>query len=217
MISDSSVAIIICIILLAFFVVFASEAYAEHEYFEPYIYWEAERPVICIWVDDKDKHQTIRAIKSWEIAFKEYTGTDKFDYRIIVRDYGHPDCNVLFTTSNVTLDWISTSPVGTTTCYFELGMCQVIVWSTFRSGEYYYDTVVHEIGHVMGIGHRLANDSQGFIGNVLSNDVMFETVKPFVHITKESLDAIIYFDEIFPNAANYTIPHEDTWSDKDER
>jgi len=217
MISDSSVAVIIFIILLAFFLVFITEAWAEHEYFEPYIYWETERPVICIWVDDKDKHQTLKAIKSWEKAFKEYTHSDKFEYRMIIRGYGHPDCNVLFTTSNSTLPWEPTTPIGTTSCYFDLGMCQVIVWSSFASGEYYYDTIVHEIGHVMGLGHRVANDSSGFIGNILSNDVMFETVKKFVHITKESLDAIIYFDEIYPLAGNYTIPHNDTWADKDER
>lgn len=214
MISDSTVAMIIIVILLAFFVVFLSEAYAEHEYFEPYIYWELERPVIClIGVDDKDKWQTIRAIKSWESAFRDYTQTDKFDYRIIVRDRGHPDCNVLFTTSNSTIPWEPETPVGTTTCFYEVGMCQVIVQTNFRNGTFYYDTTVHEIGHVMGVGHRLANDSHGFIGNVLSNDVMFPTIKKFLHITKESLDAIIYYDEIYPYVGNYTIPHNDSWED----
>jgi len=215
MISDSSVALIIFIILLSFFIVFISEAWGEDEYFEPYIYWEAERPVICIWVDDRDKHQTLRAIKSWELAFRDYTQTDKFDYRIMIKDRGHPDCNVLFTTSNATMQFISTTPIGSTSCYFDLGMCQIIIWKDFRGGEFYYNTMVHEIGHIIGLGHRQANDSQGFIGNVLSNDIMFSTVKKFMNITKESLDAIIYFDEIYPYAGNYTIPHNDSWSDKD--
>ena len=216
MISDSSVAVIIFIILLSFFIVFISEAWADHEYFEPYIHWEQERPIICvIGVEGKYKYYTLRAIKSWELAFRDYTGTDKYDYRILMGDVWPRECNVLFTTSNVTMAFVSTDPVGTTTCYSSLSMCQVIIQTAFQDGKYYYDTVVHEIGHVMGVGHRLANDFNGFRANVLSDDVMIPTVKPFVHITKESLDAIIYFDEIFPFAGNYTIPHNDTWADKD--
>ena len=47
-----------------------------------------------------------------------------------------------------------------------------------------------------------------------SNDIMFPQVKVFMKITKADLDALIYFNNIEPYKANYTIPHDDRWDIK---
>ncbi len=213
MVRDSTTAVIIFIILLVTLISYLGTAYGEHEYFEPYVYW-LDRPTICIDdIDDADKWQTIRAVKSWEVAFRDYTNTTKYDYRIMVTDGPLEACDVTLKVSTRQLEFTTTIPIGTTACLVDEGICHITIQKKFRDGEFYYDTVVHEVGHALGLGHRLAYTDMGFISGVLSNDIMFPTIKNFIHITKESLDAIIYFDSIFPYAGNYTIPHNDTWAD----
>ena len=213
MVRDSTTAMVIIVILLVTFISIISQVYGEHDYFSSFVSWEG-RPVVCLaHIPPADMYQTLKAVKSWKVAFKEYTNTDKWDYDIRIRNVlSINDCNiVVIQTDQLPPAKIGKSSIGNTDCSIVNNVCIIKVSRTYDDGKLYYDTVVHEMGHAIGLAHRLSYTMMGTPAVFMSEDVMMPVARSDMHITKASLDALIYFDNIYPIIANYTIPHGDTW------
>ena len=77
----------------------------------------------------------------------------------------------------------------------------------------WYETLVHEVGHTLGIGHRQPFEKEGFAGVILSNDIMFGQTGFKRVITEHNVGFLIdhYGTDGWelPNRMpmNYTIPH----------
>lgn len=174
-----------------------------------------KEPVICIERTDHRYYQ-IRAVKSWEIELEKYTSSKMYDYRIMVMDKFTPVCDATITFQDPTMIWENTSHLGAAGCGIdsnEKRYCVVAVnWKEYPRER--YTTLVHEMGHVLGLGHRLPIDFDNLssvAGIVLEDDVMFPQASPFDVITKENLDALQYFYNYSGwsggTARNYTVPH----------
>jgi len=187
--------------------------------------WEYA-PLICI-VDVRPelKYYTIKAVDSWEREFNKH-GVYDYDYNIKLTKGEEINCDAIITFGDVNEVWEnSKTNVGAAICYenFKLKssigairegarFCKVVINPDYEAGKHYYITVVHEMGHVLGLGHRLPFESKSFPAVVLTNDIMHPWAAQFKRITSESLDAIQFmYNYSGWNGminANYTIPHD---------
>ncbi len=214
MIKNSTTAIIFFIILSVVIGVVLVDAYAEHDYFQSYVSWQGGSPSVCLVnIPPKDLYQTLKAVKSWKVALENYTHSDKWDYNIkVIYTELVTECNiVVIQSTNYEESKSKNTPIGNTTCHESKNLCIAKVNRQYENGSFYYDTIVHEMGHALGLTHRLPHIPEGFPAVFMSQDVMMPVARDSLHITKASLDALIYFDDIYPLIKNYTIPHGDTW------
>jgi len=186
--------------------------------------WEYA-PLICI-VDVRPelKYYTIKAVDSWEREFNKHDIYD-YDYNIKLTEYEEINCDVVVIFGDIDEVWkSSTTNVGAAVCYEKFRLkgeggiregdrfCKAVINPEYEAGRFYYDTVVHETGHVLGLKHRLPFETKSFPYVVLTNDVMIPHAAPFKKITSESLDAIQFmYNYSGWNGminANYTIPHD---------
>jgi len=190
-----------------------STAHAEHTYFDAVWKWD-NSPVVCLDnIPAEDKYMTLRGAHQWEKALTDYTNSSDWDYQMILTEGDITGCNIVVQL----VDQVKSKTdgrflLGLTVPYLEKDLVVIYIDRDFNGGELYHDTVVHELGHALGIGHRLALTEEGFISNVISGDIMIPTGKKFLNISKESLDAMIYFNTI-ENSTKYFIPHNGTWDD----
>ena len=212
MISNGTLCAVIIFSLIFLLVGMLYEAQGEHDYFPPHIKW-ANPPQVCLAdIPPEDRYITIRAVNQWEKAFNDYMGDGYFYYNVkFVNSTFINGCNiVVLPVESITNPVTGGNPMGLTTCYESRSYCILRIDRDMANGVYYHDTIVHEMGHALGIGHRLSYEMEGYPAVIMSNDIMMNQAKPFLEITKASLDAIIYFytEDFY---SNYTIPHNDTW------
>ena len=194
--------------------------YTEHDYFSAYTIW-FEKPTVCL-VDIplEDLYITYRAANQWREAMQNYTQLGTFFYDIKIPNVTVP-INIL-KECNITINQVETlpvnaqggTPIGVTDCKITTEFCTIKIRADYMKGAYYHDTVVHELGHALGLHHRLPYQLEGMGGVLVSNDIMMPVAKSHLIITKASLDAIIWFHSGTNYLMNYTIPHNDTWEDQ---
>ncbi len=188
--------------------------YAEHDYFDSYLVWD-HAPQVCLQdIPRADRFLTFRAVNSWEKAFDNYVGVGWFDYSIkevTAADVTGCDIVVMLVKSIISPN-TGKPAIGLTSCYSATSLCVARIDRDYQNGEYWYDTVVHEMGHVLGLAHRLAINPAGLPALVLANDIMMDKAKPHLYITRGSLDALIYFYDSGYNGTRFIIPHNATWN-----
>ena len=215
--ADSTTALIIFIILIVTFLALIVELdyiFADHDYFTSHTIWSYS-PQVCLQdIPRVDLYMTIRAVNQWEKAMIEY-GKEQFNYNVrLVKSTDVTGCNiVVMQESPIINPEGGVNPIGLTSCYKDKVMCVLRIDNVRYDGIYYHDTIVHEMGHAIGIGHRLSYEMEGFPAVVMSNDIMISQAKQFLEITRESIDALIWFYEGDNYMYNYTIPHNGTWND----
>jgi len=216
---------LICVLVIWLVLLPMAEGF---DYFESNgsIGWKYE-PIICV-VDVRPelKYYTLRAIDSWERELNKQ-GIYDYDYRIKLREDYKTVCNTIITFGNVTEVWKETTTnLGAAMCWedfkfrvvdgerkqaFGTRFCHAIINPDFEAGRYYYNTLVHETGHVLGLGHRLPLDVESYPYVVLTDDIMIPQAAPFKVITIESLNALqsMYNHSGWNGLVNenYTIPH----------
>ena len=202
--------IVIILIYTLILVGIVSMVFAEHHYFEPQWFWQGS-PILCLVdIPKGDLYSTLSASSLWKRTLKDYNGGTGFGYVLKVTHSGDMSlCNgYLYQSDNfVPNRGTGITPIGLTSCN---GVCTLTVDRNYNEGKEYYNTVVHEVGHFLGLGHRLPYSTNGIISIFLSDDVMMPIAKPMVHITKDSLDALIRFN-LDQRFINYTLPHNNEW------
>jgi len=183
-------------------------------------------PLVCI-VDVRPelKYYTIKAVDAWEREFNKH-GIYDYDYNIKLTEYEETSCDAVITFGDIDEVWKSTTTqVGAAVCYenFKLKgvfggiregerFCKAVINPEYAAGRFYYVTVVHETGHVLGLKHRLPFETKSFPSVVLTDDIMIPYAAPFKRMTPESLNAIQFmYNYSGWNGminANYTIPHD---------
>ena len=201
--------------LLIVGVMIGAPAFAEHDYFAPVVIWN-EAPRVCLAdIPSEYKYMALKASMTWREAMMDYNDdSDLWNYQVFVRSVNNTvDCSIII--SHIGARYLDQEfeIVGNTDCNTTQGRCYIKINPDWNDGTHYHDTLVHEMGHALGLSHRLPYDGKGWAAVVMSNDIMFQHVKDHLHITKASLDALIFFDAAYPLIANYTIPHNDTWKD----
>ncbi len=190
--------------------------------------WNVE-PIVCVIDPPKEqKHNIIKAVTFWQKVF-DTIDLQGYDYNVFVLEEDVDDCSVIirFVTeaevraragTSLALTLCSESP----TLYFALGkhaivtressrMCYVYVNAYWAEGST-NPIIVHEMGHVFGIGHRAIDQQGGFAYLIETKDIMYKQLIPFAMVTEESVDALQYFYGYngFNGLVNrdiYKIPH----------
>jgi len=217
---------LICLFIILLILTPFADAYDYFESFNRVSGWYGS-PLICIIDPDPAwKYYSIHAVKLWEKQLHNM-GIYDHDYRIAVFDTKQEKCDATISFGSPNEVWKNfSSEVGGANC-FESNVindkknntirngtrsCYAIVNPDWDKGRYLYATIVHETGHILGIGHRKAIEPQfsPYVHN--TKDIMNTHLQPFSLITPESIEALQHFynNEGWNGASrlNYTIPHD---------
>jgi len=214
---DASILWIIGLVVLILLVSgFAAYEVFAFDYISPYGSLWIKQPTICL---DRNTNPELtwyafRAMDSWQNVMEDY-GYTNFNYTM----YGVYDidnsyhCDIMVRFGDPQRLGSSSTAIGVAKCNQDKPMmigCEIIVKPYHK---YWYGTMVHEVGHSFGIGHRTPYNNTGFAGVVLSADAMFKQVGFMRVITIHNVDFLIdHYGEDgwgMPNymPRNYTIPH----------
>lgn len=168
-------------------------------------------PIVCINnPPDYKLYYTIKGVKEWKERLPS-----GFDYRILV-GY-HEVCNVNIETVDSIYDPFL-SPLGQTNC--EYTVFPVIVGSNIilmnttnwcsvvlRPSDDYGDTAKHEMGHVLGVGHRSIYNGSSVGSLVKTADIMLPQQFGNLTLSEESLAVLrlIYGDDGWVEPNRYDI------------
>ena len=209
---------LVCLAII-FFILFSIQESNGYDYIETYIEEGGfkETPVICIYEPIPHKYLVLKGAKAWEVELRKYTASNLYDYRIKLVKVFETDCNILVKFGDPIELMNGGSPLGVAQCGDWEGerLCKIAVnWEYSSSEEISRTTLTHELGHALGIGHRMPLDNSNHAGVgqiVLEDDIMFKQASPFDKITKQDMDALLfmynYSGYIGGINQTYTIPH----------
>jgi len=176
------------------------------------------QPKLCINPPLDQKYLSFRSIHTWDKVWKDYTGDNNLKPIIAtIHPYPQMGCDIELVNGNPQGLGAQKKALGVTTCNTDkqgfLKKCIIVM--PFEH-EDWYGTIQHEYGHSIGLGHRMAINKTGFVGVILSNDIMFGQAQKFAHITNEDINTLksLYGTDGFKNPEtvfipkNYTIIHE---------
>ena len=169
-------------------------AYAD---FIPYMTWEWDRdPIVCLNAADSTlpyMNDMVKAITIWKDKLNQNTGTHNFNYKVYVDKHGsqtHNGICTLIINTEVPKDLsFPKNAIGYTNCEGTPLNCVITIFDNTPSN-YLAQTIEHEMGHALGIGHRLAFTKCDFIAVVISNDVMISQAGKFRFVTPADIGAL---------------------------
>ena len=162
--------------------------------------WDHE-PLICLLKPENYKDfkqygitmgKMVQAINIWKQKLNQYTESSNWNYSIkVLPTYTSMleyDCDVRIEISN-----FGGKSFGQIDCYVidERQFCDIVIYD--QPANYFLGTITHEVGHALGLGHRLPWTKCDFAAVILSNDIMMKDSIKHPVITDESLRALIQF------------------------
>ena len=214
---------LIClVVILLIFMPFAS-AFDYYKSFSTISGWY-DQPLICIINPQPEwKYYALHGVDIWERAFHQIDVYD-YDYRIAIGEQKGCTVRIVFGTSNEVFRMTGTSELAATGCYETMTiikddvvlrngtrMCNIMINPDYEAGRYLHQSIVHETGHALGLGHRLPFETTDFMYVHQTKDIMNTHVQLTSIITEESLEALQFFYNYNgwngQHTGNYTIPH----------
>ena len=204
----------ILLVAISLLITGLANAYA-FDYFPNNVYTLKENGVVCVLNPPPDKKfYILKGINAWD----RYMGLNYYTVKVITYEFF--DCNATLVFANPATLWPDTdNHLAVTKCWDEPHLSQLgesIIMKRYcraavnldTTEHLYYNAVVHETGHMLGIGHRLPYNATDFPYVFGQKDMMFPLIDKGVKLTQESLDALEYFRNNPQIKLNYTIPHE---------
>jgi len=172
------------------------------------IAWK-KQPVVCIdneipegMNDIYTKRMFLKGITPWENKLNNRTNSENFDIRII---FGFiKDCNVMVFYEDIIKDskGRSTNVLANVTCSDSIAFGHNCIikfdnsQNMFHTSKEMSNIMKHEMGHVLGLGHRQPLGDENIMAALASiaieNDIMFPQSGPFQKITDVDLDALLF-------------------------
>jgi len=168
-----------------------------------------EKPIICIYNDIPEgmediftKRIFLEGITPWEDKLNNMTNSENFDVRIIF-DY-RKECNVTVDYKKIIKDdeGRSKDVLAEAYCVKDMifGHSCVITFDNsqimFKNHRETVNIIKHEMGHVLGLGHRQPLNDENIMSSLVSiiieNDIMFPQQGPFQKITDANLEALFF-------------------------
>jgi len=201
------------LVFLAFFffmVLVTIDVYAFDYYQVSEFIWD-EAPIVCINnPPDYKTYYGLKAVIEWRDRLPP-----SFDYRVLVGE--HEECTVnIISVDNIPIDDFGIGPVGQSQCRYEMFTNEgvgytmnVTMWCKVlikRDTTDFGDTVKHEMGHVLGVGHRTIYNGTDIGKLVKTGDIMLSQIFGIQKIKSEALEVLtlIYGENGFepPNLYN---------------
>lgn len=130
-----------------------------------------------------------KSILTWKWKLQSYTLTKDYNYTLkwLESKSGVKSGCDIFIDLGITKD-----AYGLTKClHFTDGMKCAITIDRGVPSNYFLGTITHEMGHALGLGHRLSYTKCDFAAVVLSFDIMMQQAGKHQKITDEDLKALI--------------------------
>ena len=141
------------------------------------------------------KYQLIKYVNLWKIKLNHYTDSKDWKYTTV------------FMNKDSTTEWCGVriyfmdsgkkdGAIGVTECYSlrkapEEVFCDITIFTKYLKNEFIGSTITHEVGHALGLGHRLAYTPCDFAAVVTSFDIMMAQAGRNQKITDDDLNALI--------------------------
>jgi len=200
-----------------------------YDYFESFYRVSGwyEQPLICIINPQPEwKYYAIHAVDIWERQLHEMA-IYEYDYRITVYDKVKERCTATISFGSPNEVWSKfKSEVGGTQCFESMVIhdkkhnvirngtrtCIAVINPDWQQGRALYSTIVHETGHILGIGHRQALEIQYSPYVFNTKDIMNVFLQSTSVVTPQSIEALQHFTDYNGwnggKYVNYTIPHD---------
>jgi len=199
-------------IIFALIIIGAPAVYGFDYFYTSEFVWNTE-PIVCL--NNPPEYKTYYALKG-AIEWRDRLPPG-FDYRVLV-GY-HEECNVNIETIK-NFNEPSSSPLGKTVCNYTItpfvfgdivtlynttNWCNVEIRGPYNEG--YGDTVKHEMGHVLGVGHRTIYNATDVGALVATVDIMLHQQFGVQKLSEEALAVLrlIYNDDGWVEPNNYQI------------
>ncbi len=200
--TEYGIAIIASFIIVALLYVGLNEAYG-YDYISPYGSLWIYEPSVCLdrTTNPELSFYAFQAISSWKDTMNAY-GYHNFNYTIYgiydLEDSNH--CNIMVRFGEPQRLGSSDIAIGVAACNQDIPImigCEIVVKVPHRD---WYGTLVHEVGHSFGLGHKNSFNATDFPAIILGNDVMFK---------QTGFKRVITIDNV-----NFLIDHygEDGWN-----
>ena len=196
---------IILPIILVFFVI--SLIYVANVYGFDYInagygIWDYP-PKVCLRVPETQLWYTLKALDEWRNSWESNNGNKYLNFKLAsMNKFSQLGCDIQIVDGNPVTIGASKLAIGVTICNNKGNnfFLNCIIVMPFEH-EQYYSTSQHELGHALGLGHRLPFNNTGFMGVMLSKDIMNAQDGGWSSITNEDINAIkqIYNNDGFLN------------------
>ena len=175
-------------------------------------------PKVCFNPPAEKKWYIMRSIDAWRDMWYKVTGNKDLNFRMAtIHPYPQMNCDIEIIDGNPSSIGARPDAIGAAVCMWRSDgyffKCNIVISLEHQD---YYSIVQHEMGHGLGLGHRMPFNVTGFAGVIVSNDIMMGQQGPFQKITNEDINTLIDFYGIdgFNNPEkvfipkNYTIIHD---------
>ena len=193
--------LVVCVISVIS-VIYLDNVFAE-EYYTYYNRPFEKAPIVCITkpppivMNFTSKYELIKSVDEWETKLNNYTNSKDYSFQLFLpntqEQYARCTVKIVFSNdfigggSGVTVGQASCNDIGIKQCTIIIGTNHLSVKAPVTN------TIKHEFGHIIGLGHRQWDTIFDMARVVKSNDVMIYQNGLNRWILEDDLNALIAF------------------------